>query len=190
VGEGAPSGIGPEPVATRAPQSIGGRVLLSFGPMKMCPLSLTYSAPVCITSVRPPYIHLLQDRRYHLKQMKLLVAVVLLIASASASAMAQAKPVEKWECKEFLADGWKTVLVTTTVDSGRASGTITVAGVTWYTAFEVQGFNRRWDFGPKDHRTRYAFVIKPDGTGLYYDFETETRLTKASIVMECRQRDV
>ena len=158
--------------------------------MKMCPLSLTCSAPVCITSVRPPYIHLLKDRRYHLKQMKLLVAVVLLIASATASAMGQAKPVEKWECKDFSADGWKSILVTATVDSGRASGTTTVAGVTWYTDFQVQGFNRRWDFGPKDHPTRYAFVIKPDGTGLYYDFETETHLTKASIVMECQQRDV
>ena len=118
--------------------------------------------------------------------MKLLVAVVLLIASA----MGQAKPVEKWECKDFLADGWKTVLVTATVDSGRASGTITVAGVTWYTDFEVQGFNRRWDFGPQDHPTRYSFVIEPDGTGLYYDFASETHLTKASIVMKCRQRDV
>jgi len=122
--------------------------------------------------------------------MKSLVAVVLLIASATGSEMAQATPVEKWECKEFLADGWKTVLVTATVESGRASGTIIVAGVTWYTAFEVQGFNRRWDFGPKDHPTRYAFVIKPDGTGLYYDFTTETELAKASMVMTCRQRDV
>jgi hypothetical protein len=122
--------------------------------------------------------------------MKLLVAVVLLIASATASAMGQAKPVEKWECKEFLADGWKKILVTATVDSGRASGTIAVAGVAWYTAFGVEGFNRRWDFGPKDHATRYAFVIEPDGTGLYYDFATETHLSKASIVMTCRQRDV
>jgi len=101
--------------------------------------------------------------------------------------MGQAKPVEKWECKDFLADGWKTVLVTATVDSGRASGTITVAGVTWYTDFEVQGFNRRWDFGPKTDPALYAFVINPDGTGAYYSFET-AKETKPSMFMECRQR--
>ena len=155
----------------------------------MCPLSLTCSAPVCITSVRPPYIHLLKDRRYHLKQMKLLVAVVLLIASATASAMAQANPVEKWECKDFLADGWKTILVTATVDSGRETGTIAVAGVTYYATFHVAGFNRRWDFGPKTDPVLYAFVIKPDGTGAYYSFETEKE-TKPSNLMKCRQRDV
>jgi len=104
--------------------------------------------------------------------------------------MAQAKPVEKWECKDYSADGWKTILVTATVDNGRETGTIAVAGVTYYAAFHVAGFNRRWDFGPKSDPVLYAFVIKPDGTGLYYDFETERHLTKASMVMECRQRDV
>ena len=113
-------------------------------------------------------------------------ALVLFLISVSTSAMAQ-KPVEVWECRKFLDDNWKSILAKATVDSGRASGTITVAGVTWYTDYQVQGFNRRWDFGPKDHPTRYAFVIKPDGTGLYYDFETEEHLTTASIVMECRQ---
>jgi hypothetical protein len=57
-----------------------------------------------------------------------------------------------------------------------------------YTSFEVAGFNRRWDFGPKSHPTQYAFVIKPDGTGLYYDFSTGDEQSRASMVMECRQR--
>jgi hypothetical protein len=121
--------------------------------------------------------------------MKLLVAVVLLIASATASAMGQAKPVEKWECKDFSADGWKEILVTATVDSGRETGTIAVSGATHKTRFQVAGFNRRWDFGETDRKTyKYAFVVEPNGEAAYYDFTTEAQ-TKPSILMKCRQRD-
>ena len=120
--------------------------------------------------------------------MKLLIAVVLLIASGTASAVAQAKakPVEKWECKDYVEPG--KVLVTATVDSGRTSGTIAVAGVTYTTAFGVTGFDRRWDFGPKEHPAQYAFIIKPDGAGLYYDFSTGEHQERASMVLKCRQR--
>ena len=114
--------------------------------------------------------------------------VTALVVSTSGSAMAQAKPVEVWECRDFSADNWKSILVRATVDSGREAGTIAVAGVTNYTTFHVAGFDRRWDFGPKTNPALYAFVIKPDGTGLYYDFETGTTQAKASMVMNCRQR--
>ena len=109
-----------------------------------------------------------------------------LLVGMSASVMAQAEPVEVWECKDFIDEG--SVLVTATVDSSRETGMITVAGVTHHTKFSVEGFNRRWDFGPKDHPTRYAFIIKPDGTGLYYDFSTGDQQMRASEVMKCRQR--
>ena len=33
--------------------------------------------------------------------------------------------------------------------------------------FSRQGLNLRWDWGDG---YKYAFIIKPDGTGLYYDF--------------------
>lgn len=102
--------------------------------------------------------------------------------------MAQAKPVEKWECRDYAADNWKTILVKATVDSGRASGTIEVAGVTWYASFQVEGFDRRWDFGPKDYPTRYGFAIEPDGDGFYFDFKGSTGKISASSVMKCRQR--
>ena len=105
----------------------------------------------------------------------------------TAPAMAQSS-VERWECRDYLGSSWNDILVRATVDSGRASGTIEVAGVTWYTAFEVEGFNRRWNFGPKDHSTRYAFVIAPDGISRYYDFASESHKTKADAVMECRKR--
>jgi len=119
--------------------------------------------------------------------MKRIGFVLALLVSTNASAMAQAKPVEVWECRDFTASNWKSILVTATVDSGREGGSIFVAGVSYYATFHVAGFNRRWDFGPKTDPALYAFVIKPDGTGAYYSFETEKE-TKPSMVMECRQR--
>lgn len=115
------------------------------------------------------------------------------IASGTASAVAQAKakPVEKWECRDYIADNWKNILVRATVDSGRTTGTITVAGVENKTHFEVEGFNRRWDWGSSPSGGyRFSFVITPDGTGRYYDFGDATHLEKAQDVMKCRQRDV
>lgn len=46
--------------------------------------------------------------------------------------------------------------------------------------FSRQGLDLRWDWGsyisPKNGESafRYAFVIEPDSTGLYYDFSTST----------------
>jgi len=102
--------------------------------------------------------------------------------------MAQANPVEKWECKDrFDYDGWKSILVTATVNSDREHGTIAVSGATHDATFQVAGFNRRWNFGRKGDAYLYAFVIEPNGDAAYYDFSMESR-TKASILMKCRQR--
>ncbi len=44
--------------------------------------------------------------------------------------------------------------------------------------FSRQGLDLRWDWGSNyrdgAERFRYAFVIQPDGTGLYYDFSIST----------------
>ena len=45
------------------------------------------------------------------------------------------------------------------------------------TSFFRRGLDLRWDWGWKDEGDGtgsylYSFVIKPDGTGLYYDFST------------------
>jgi hypothetical protein len=50
------------------------------------------------------------------------------------------------------------------------------------------GLEHRWDWGPNG--ADYAFVIKPDGTGLYYDFSSVPygENTKASDVYQCHQR--
>ena len=55
-------------------------------------------------------------------------------------------------------------------------GEVSVAGTTYSTSFRIAGLNRRWDFGSDESRDGYpyAFVIEPDGTGLYFDFSTST----------------
>ena len=47
-----------------------------------------------------------------------------------------------------------------------------VGCITHLASFEIAGLNPRWDFGYDENLDRYlyAFIIKPDGTGLYYDF--------------------
>ena len=59
-------------------------------------------------------------------------------------------------------------------------------GVSAY--YRRAGLERRWDWGPNDFD--YTFVIKPDGTGLYYDFTTVKpgESTKAKEVYKCHQR--
>ena len=53
------------------------------------------------------------------------------------------------------------------------------------TQYRRTGMEHRWDWGPNGND--YAFVIQPDGTGLYYDFSSVSR-TKASEVYRCYRR--
>jgi len=53
------------------------------------------------------------------------------------------------------------------------------------THYKRAGLEHRWDWGPNGND--YAFVVKPDGTGLYYRFTTSDS-TKASSVYKCYQR--
>lgn len=111
--------------------------------------------------------------------MKTLFAIVCVTVST----VVQAKPVEIWDCQQFTDE----IVVVATVEDGRLTGTIAVSGVTHKARFSVAGFDRRWDFGPKEDPHRYAFTIQPNGMALYYDFMTEKR-AKPSRMMTCRQR--
>ena len=54
-------------------------------------------------------------------------------------------------------------------------GQVEFGNVTQDAAFRVLGLELRWDFGRDDEGVhRYAFVIKPDGTGQYVDFTRTT----------------
>ena len=85
---------------------------------------------------------------------------------------------ETWRC--FAASDYNktTALFTLTrVRSGsREFGEVSVAGTTYSASFRIAGLNRRWHFGYDESGDGYpyAFVIEPDGTGLYYDFSTSS----------------
>ena len=56
------------------------------------------------------------------------------------------------------------------------------------THYKRTGVEHRWDWGPNEND--FAFVIQPDGTGLYYDFTKAPKgtTTKASSVYKCYRR--
>ena len=101
-------------------------------------------------------------------------AVVLIGASLCAANARGESEAETWRCQNnrgyAFSESIPILVVATRFTDG--SGTIKVAGVTQQAAFSVDGFDRRWDFGPalKNGHTRYAFVIQPNGNAGYYDF--------------------
>jgi hypothetical protein len=76
-----------------------------------------------------------------------------------------------WRCKDYF-DGGKTVVEvgfftsTDFHDLGFILYDGTYRGET--TNYQRKGVNHRWDWGPNGYE--YAFVIKTDGKGLFYDF--------------------
>lgn len=57
-----------------------------------------------------------------------------------------------------------------------------------FTFYERTGIELRWDWGPND--TDYSFVIKSDGTGLYYDFTNVKKgeSTKPKAIFKCYKK--
>jgi hypothetical protein len=122
-------------------------------------------------------------RNYLIKFQKNLLLTFTLLSMKVAAAAA---PIEIWECKEGY-DSWDNILVIATVEDGRQYGEILVAGVTHKSQFQIQGFDRRWDFGLAENgRFKYAFVIAPNGRGSYYDFSL-SKETKPNMLMHCRE---
>jgi len=57
------------------------------------------------------------------------------------------------------------------------------------TSYKREGIVRRWDWGPNGND--FAFVIKPNGAGYFYDFTKLSlfkRTTQASDTYECIRR--
>ena len=56
------------------------------------------------------------------------------------------------------------------------------------TSYQRKGVNQRWDWGPNG--SNFAFILEPDGTGLFYDFSNvpkgETR--KPNSLYRCSRR--
>jgi len=95
-----------------------------------------------------------------------------------------------WSCKDFVYRSGTLVEVGFFTNS-KLSG----AGFILYdgghsgevTSYQRKGINHRWDWGPNG--TEFAFIIKPDGTGLFYDFSSVSsgNATKANDVYKCSQ---
>lgn len=97
---------------------------------------------------------------------------------------------ETFQCQGggFWMDGEKIVVIASVNPDGK-TGTIKVAGVTHQAVYRVQGFDRRWDFGLEDDNSySYAFVLRPDGAAVYFDFSgVDTgESARGSQVFNCR----
>ena len=92
---------------------------------------------------------------------------------------------EEWECRSP-SGSWSNILVIASSDIEKQSGKIKVAGTEHLTHYQIQGFDRRWNFG--DSKESYAFIINPNSYGFYYDFSTADEEGKAgpSQRFECR----
>jgi len=88
---------------------------------------------------------------------------------------------EVWKCKEQSLHGTHRVTLLAKVDESLASGEIKVNGITHNAFYKVKGFSRRWDFG----KFNYAFIIRADGRGQYYEFKDSDDLVTPSMTMNC-----
>jgi hypothetical protein len=99
-----------------------------------------------------------------------------------------AEVIETWTCTERYGGE---ILVVASVNAGRETGKIKVAGVVHETIFQTKGFERRWDFGlAHDSTYDYAFVVEPNGDASYYDFSRSKKggIVKPSIFMKCKNK--
>ena len=97
--------------------------------------------------------------------------------------IAHAEVIEKWECVDF--PNGKEVIAIASVDKGRKTGTIQVAGVTYDAAYKISGFERLWLFGddPEDKdKYGYFFKVEPNGMAIYYEYS----LLIPKIKMKCK----
>ena len=93
-----------------------------------------------------------------------------------------------WYCKDFIRE--EQILVEVGF-----FGSLNLLGFILYDGgftgdaamYQRMGLEHRWDWGSN---ASYAFVIKTDGTGLYYDFSSlsEGETTRASDVYKCYKR--
>lgn len=112
--------------------------------------------------------------------MRIILRLVVCVALMGACIFVQTQEssgttTEKWRCFGQFDFDKKTTLVklTRVTENGEkfGFGEVAVAGVTHKALFQVEGLNRRWDFGKEPTGSySYSFVIFPSGGGAYYDF--------------------
>ena len=94
--------------------------------------------------------------------------------------------ITSWRCRKFVQPGG--VLVEVGVVSSSQRGFVLYDGGNSgaFTDYQREGLNHRWDWG---RQKNFSVIIRPDGTGLYYDFSSVApgESTKADAVYKCSQ---
>jgi len=113
-----------------------------------------------------------------------ILTVICMLISSGISAeekVEKSSDIEEWRCASGSAAGLYlitqnpeefpeervVVRLFQPVGKTKGKGEVSVAGVNYDAAFEMEGLNRRWVFGED---REYSFVITPEGGGTYYDF--------------------
>lgn len=112
---------------------------------------------------------------------RILITLALVAFSGVAVPEEDIQPDELWNCYAPSDENKQKVLIylywyqLPGEKHGLGMGAVefSTTGAAGHTAgFEIRGLNRHWRFGVSDggDAFQYSFVIRPDGTGLYYDF--------------------
>lgn len=97
------------------------------------------------------------------------LAVLAVCANLDAGAQDNSNTVtERWQC--FSEQDYLKNEALVELTRSLLTGVVSVAGTSHIAYFTVAGFDRRWDFGPDGDSWKYAFIIEPGGSGMYYDF--------------------
>ena len=107
----------------------------------------------------------------------LLCTILLLATSGCYQVVRENTPVISGDGLNWRCSGRKDTVQLTAqlVSDNQGVGQVSVGGLTHEAEFRIAGFDRRWDFGGDVGKLwgaqhNYAFVIRPDGVGGYYDF--------------------
>ena len=119
-------------------------------------------------------------------------AAILISASALAGEQGSADydVLETWKCYPdgvFIREDQAPLLEKRkAVEGGRIYGAVKFAGTFYESLFEIEGADRRWDFGED---MEYSFVITPEGSAAYYDFRNVEAGEKVppKLIYSCRQ---
>ena len=89
----------------------------------------------------------------------------------------------RFECKEKYG-GTKIILTARVTEYG--VGRIETPTIeTAVASYETSGLSHVWEWGEGDDQYLYRFIIKPDMTGLYYDFTYKTEKVPPTLIVVC-----
>jgi hypothetical protein len=97
-----------------------------------------------------------------------------------------------WECCDYIENDGKTIVevgtFTNPIAKSLRMGFILYDGTNGgnITHFQRKGIDLRWDW--IGNGSDYSFIIKPDGVGLYYNFNGAKSKPKADQVFRCRKK--